>query len=885
MLRNRIGRARVLRLAAVGALALAAQLCLASGASANTFPASHMTLGPILGDASDPLVVEFPVSGLPADPPTQVAVTLTMDHTWAGDLSADLVAPDGTTRTTLFARPNGNLESSNFDCTYTFSDRAPVTPTLPGALGLLDDDGVLPSESYRASDLAGTVHPITSAFAGIASPNGTWTLEVSDAFLPADSGSVTAANLELSGSVAATPDSLGQIPDGTAPGTYNVHRDITFSVSGLPLGAPADVSISMTANHSWMGNVDAKLVDPANTETTIFSRTGAGNSTAPGSFSNLNGTYRFFDGAQTATSWWGAAAAAAGGDIPSGSYRASLPGGGDPSGGDPTLLTPAFSGLADPNGIWALRVRDSTPGDVGSITGASLRLVGAADATAPAAPGLLQTVPSTGSSSSSPKVRGNAETGSMVRLYPNGTCTGLARVVGTAADLSGAGITFPVDSNSETTISAAAYDTSGNISACATGSTLTYREDSIAPTTPVLTGTNPPSPADDDSPMVLGTTEDVSFDNDVEVDIYKSADCSGASVSPSGTETLLEGPGIVIAVGDDSTTIVSARATDPGGNPSGCSAPLTYVEDSTGVAPTLTGTSPASPSNVAAPRVRGSAEAGSNVNVYASNDCSGLSAATGTAAELAGAGIEIDADANTTMGISAKITDAAANESGCSAPISYTHDSIAPAPATLSATDPPSGSDENAPRIQGSAEAGSAVRLFATSGCSGSALVAGTAAELASPGLAVSVADDSTTEFRALATDQAGNVSSCSSPISYSEVTPVPTPPAPPDVPEPPAAIDLTPPQTQIDSAPKATLKTKAKSAPYSIVFSADETATFKCSLDGAAPTSCTSPATGEAKKGPHTFSVTATDAAGNPDPTPPTATWTVKRKKKHGHH
>ena len=72
----------------------------------------------------------------------------------------------------------------------------------------------------------------------------------------------------------------------------------------------------------------------------------------------------------------------------------------------------------------------------------------------------------------------------MVRLYANGTCTGLAEVVGTEADLSGAGITFPVDPDSETTISATAYDTSGNVSACATGSTVTYRADSTPPPHP-----------------------------------------------------------------------------------------------------------------------------------------------------------------------------------------------------------------------------------------------------------------------------------------------------------------------------------------------------------------------------------------------------------------
>ena len=87
---------------------------------------------------------------------------------------------------------------------------------------------------------------------------------MSDAFEPLDFGSVTAASLELVGSVTARPDSLGAFPDSSSPGVFGIHRDIIFDVSGLPLGAPADISISMTATHTWMGNVDAVLVDPTN---------------------------------------------------------------------------------------------------------------------------------------------------------------------------------------------------------------------------------------------------------------------------------------------------------------------------------------------------------------------------------------------------------------------------------------------------------------------------------------------------------------------------------------------------------------------------------------------------------------------------------------------
>jgi len=59
--------------------------------------------------------------------------------------------------------------------------------------------------------------------------------------------------------------------------------------------------------------------------------------------------------------------------------------------------------------------------------------------------------------------------------------------------------------------------------------------------------------------------------------------------------------------------------------------------------------------------------------------------------------------------------------------------------------------------------------------------------------------------------------------------------------------------------------------------FAATEVAAFACTLDGGAATPCTSPfaVTGLAE-GPHTLTITATDPAGNVDPTPAQQSWTV---------
>ena len=83
--------------------------------------------------------------------------------------------------------------------------------------------------------------------------------------------------------------------------------------------------------------------------------------------------------------------------------------------------------------------------------------------------------------------------------------------------------------------------------------------------------------------------------------------------------------------------------------------------------------------------------------------------------------------------------------------------------------------------------------------------------------------------------------------------------------------VDVTPPETLIDSAPS-----NGATGPATFTFHATEpSATFACSLDGGAATSCTSPATySSLSAGAHSFAVTATDGAGNGDGTAATASW-----------
>ena len=101
---------------------------------------------------------------------------------------------------------------------------------------------------------------------------------------------------------------------------------------------------------------------------------------------------------------------------------------------------------------------------------------------------------------------------------------------------------------------------------------------------------------------------------------------------------------------------------------------------------------------------------------------------------------------------------------------------------------------------------------------------------------------------------------------------------APPPTNPPPAATDTAPPETTIVQRPRK----NGKKRKVTFAFTSYEMgSTFTCQLDDKPSAPCGSPFSTKVKRGEHTFSVTATDAAGNADPTPATVTFKVKKKKK----
>lgn len=222
---------------------------------------------------------------------------------------------------------------------------------------------------------------------------------------------------------------------------------------------------------------------------------------------------------------------------------------------------------------------------------------------------------------------------------------------------------------------------------------------------------------------------------------------------------------------------------------------LTALEGMPAV-PVLEGTDPPSPSTETHPKILGSAESDTRIDIYSGESCEGTPMASGTAEELASPGIAVEAAGSGVSEFRATATNASEITSACSGPISYEvgtpPDTEAPEPPKLTSTSPASPGESATPRILGSAEAGSVVSLYRGAGCA-EPVASGSAAELASGGISagIAIAEGTEAAFSAKATDAASNTSACSSSISYRRLVKAVVEPGetivPPTQPSPPS--------------------------------------------------------------------------------------------------
>ena len=151
-----------------------------------------------------PLVLNFPVTGVSANV-SDVSISVTVTHTWCGDVDMVLAAPGGSPNLVVVGHIGvtaaGSFgSSSDYSGTYVFSDTGATTNIWTAAVAT-----PVPAGTYRTTvrGMAGTTNPPTvtslnSTFGGLtpAQANGTWTLTVRDG-ASGDTGTITASSLTV----------------------------------------------------------------------------------------------------------------------------------------------------------------------------------------------------------------------------------------------------------------------------------------------------------------------------------------------------------------------------------------------------------------------------------------------------------------------------------------------------------------------------------------------------------------------------------------------------------------------------------------------------------------------------------------------------------------
>ena len=339
----------------------------------------------------------------------------------------------------------------------------------------------------------------------------------------------------------------------------------------------------------------------------------------------------------------------------------------------------------------------------------------------------------------------------------------------------------------------------------------TWSVDTTPPPAPTITA-QPSNPSNDSSPAFQFTDTEGGVSFQCKLDLGGFATCAS--------------PAAYTGQADGSHTF-TVQAIDAAGNTSSRS--YSWAIDT--VVPTITlGTKPPSSSSDATPTFAFSANEATPNGFECKLDSGAFSACTSPTT------LGPTPDGNHTFIVRA--TDAAGNTGQAS--YTWTIDTVAPT-VTLGTT-PPNPSNDPTPGFSFSANEG-------IPGGFECKLDNGAFAACTSPMTLGSTADGSHT-YTVKATDAAGNAGQASYVWTIDTVAPT-------------ATLTAKPANPSNDPTP-------------SFSFSASETSTFQCQLDAGAFAPCTSPTTlGSTADGSHTYTVKATDAAGNTGPVT-SYVWTI---------
>jgi LPXTG-motif cell wall-anchored protein len=455
------------------------------------------------------------------------------------------------------------------------------------------------------------------------------------------------------------------------------------------------------------------------------------------------------------------------------------------------------------------------------------------DTVGPAAPVIISPADGSSTNDTTPPIAGTAEPDSTVEVFVDGTSIGT-----TTADADGNWSVTPATPLAEGahTATATATDAGGTVSP--ESAAVAFTVDLTPPAAPAVVTPADGSLTNDTTPPISGTAEPGATVN-VRID--------GAVV---GT-TLADGSGAwtftpATALAEGAHT-VSATATDAAGNTGPISNTNTFTVDSVApAAPVVTAPADGSSTADATPTITGTAEPNTTVTV------------TIDGAELGTA--PVDALGNWTLTpatplgdgehtVTATATDAAGNESGPSAPVSFTVDTTGPAAPVITSPADGSTTNDDTPPITGTAEPGSIVTIVIDGTEVGAAETDESGDWTFQPTTPLTEGDHTVT---ATATDDAGNTGPAAS-VDFTVDT---TPPAAPVITSPAdgsATDDSTPPITG----------TAEPGSEVTVIVDGEPVGTTTADEDGNWTFTPATPLT----DGEHVITATATDAAGNAGP------------------
>jgi hypothetical protein len=207
--------------------------------------------------------------------------------------------------------------------------------------------------------------------------------------------------------------------------------------------------------------------------------------------------------------------------------------------------------------------------------------------------------------------------------------------------------------------------------------------------------------------------------------------------------------------------------------------------------------SPASGANDNSPFISGTADANTTtVQLYTDSTCSTPTGSPGDVATFTGAGIQVGVTDNSSTDFYA-IASGPGGDSPCSTATVH-YDEVTPAPAapTSLMVSPASGSDDNNPTISGTTGANTdTVQLYTDAACTTPIGTSGDVGTFNSPGIQVTVADNSSTDFYAIATGTGGDSPCSTDTVHYDERT----------APVAPTGLAVTPASGSNNNNPKIT--------------------------------------------------------------------------------